>query len=171
MFARGLAAGVDFFDNTLPARGLDAGQGGDFRAEELGMARSGRRTGLTNLTTSEIYRELRKRERRVATIQRRRDRLSARLNAMDDTIRSLGGSVNGTVRHGGGRRPRNETNLVEALAKLLKGKSMRVKDMVGAVQRAGYKTGAANFRTIVNQALIKNKTTFKKLGRGEYTAA
>ena len=40
-----------------------------------------------------------------------------------------------------------------------------------AVQKAGYKTGAANFRTIVNQSLIKNKAMFKKMGRGEYTAA
>jgi hypothetical protein len=103
-------------------------------------------------------------------MQRRRDRLAARLDAMDSQIRAMGGSLNRTIRHGG-RRPRNETNLAEALANLLKGKSMRVKDMVGAVQRAGYKTGAANFRTIVNQTLIKHKGMFKKLGRGEYTAS
>jgi len=86
-----------------------------------------------------------------------------------------GGWTGGAGRVGGAipgrRRPRNETNLAEALVKVLKGKTMRVKDMVGAVQRAGYRTNAANFRTIVNQALIKNKGMFKKMGRGEYTAA
>jgi hypothetical protein len=35
---------------------------------------------------------------------------------------------------------------------------------------AGYRANAANFRVIVNQTLLKNKSIFKKLGRGRYTA-
>ena len=128
------------------------------------------------LPTSTIYKELRRREKQVAKVQLKRDKLAAKLMVMDDQIRSMGGSVSG-VRRGrvgaipGRKRPKNDTNLVEALAQVLKGKTMRVRDMVDAVQRAGYRTSAANFRTIVNQALIKNRSTFKKIGRGQYTAA
>jgi hypothetical protein len=42
-----------------------------------------------------------------------------------------------------------------------------VTDVVELVQKQGYKTTAANFRTIVNQALGK-KTLFKKISRGIY---
>ncbi len=62
-------------------------------------------------------------------------------------------------------------NLVEALQKLLKGRTLSVTDMTQKVQDSGYKTSAANFRTIVNQTLIKNAKTFKKISRGMYTAA
>ena len=71
----------------------------------------------------------------------------------------------GTVR----KRPKNDTNLVEALAKVLKGKTMGVTEVTAAVQVAGYKTSAANFRTIVNQALIRSEL-IKKVSRGQYTA-
>ena len=42
-------------------------------------------------------------------------------------------------------------------------------DVTEAVQRAGYKTSAANFRTIVNATLLKSPK-FKKVARGQYTA-
>jgi hypothetical protein len=45
-----------------------------------------------------------------------------------------------------------------------------VTQVAAAVQKAGYKTFAANFRTIVNQTLIKNRKIFKKISRGQYTA-
>lgn len=77
----------------------------------------------------------------------------------------------GIVNAGTGRiRPKNDMNLVEALAKLLKGKQMSVTEATSKVQEAGYKTSAANFRTIVNQTLIKSNR-FKKISRGQYTTA
>jgi hypothetical protein len=48
---------------------------------------------------------------------------------------------------------------------------MGVSEAADAVLKAGYQTNAANFRTIVNQTLIKNRSMFKKVGRGQYTAA
>lgn len=71
----------------------------------------------------------------------------------------------------GRKRFRNDTNLVEALAKVLKGKTMGVTEVAAAVTHAGYKTTAANFRTIVNQALLRHTKVFKKVARGKYTAA
>jgi len=67
-------------------------------------------------------------------------------------------------------RPRNQSNLVEALRKTLDGKVMSVTDAAKAVQEAGYKTTSPNFPTIVNQALIKNPEAFEKKARGQYTA-
>ena len=60
-------------------------------------------------------------------------------------------------------------NLVQALAKVLKGRSMGVTEVSHAVQEAGYRTTSPNFRTIVNQTLIKSPL-FKRLSRGQYTA-
>lgn len=77
--------------------------------------------------------------------------------------RPSGGGVAG-VR----RRPRNEMNLVDALAKVLDGKTMSVTDAAEAVQKAGYKSSSKTFRTIVNQTLIKSNR-FKKIERGQYT--
>jgi hypothetical protein len=52
---------------------------------------------------------------------------------------------------------------------VLKGKTMGVAEAADAVQKAGYKTSSPNFRTIVNQALLRSEL-IKKLGRGAYTA-
>jgi len=107
----------------------------------------------------------------VGTMQRRRDRLMNRVHALDSEIAELGGSLNGKFHGGGGtrRRPRNETNLVEALQKVLHGKTMSVTEVADAVQRAGYRTTSPSFRTIVNQALIASGK-FKRVSRGQYTA-
>ncbi|QKK07492.1 MAG: hypothetical protein HND58_04495 [Planctomycetota bacterium] len=73
------------------------------------------------------------------------------------------------TRMSGGRRPRNENSLEVSLAKTLQGKTMGVSEVATAVQKAGYKTTSPNFRTIVNQTLIKSPL-IKKIGRGQYTA-
>lgn len=124
--------------------------------------------GLSGMSITQLQAELRRRGRRAKTLRRRRDRLAARLAKLDHEIMMSGGSAG----LGGGRvRPRNATNLAEALHKVLNGKTMGVTEVAEAVQRAGYRTGAENFRTIVNQCLIKNKKVFKKVRRGQYTAA
>lgn len=121
-------------------------------------------TSLTSLPISQLQAELRRRQRGVGSLVRRRERLAAKLAALDEQIRDLGGS-------GGRVRPQNASSLVEALHEVLTGKTMGVTEVAEAVRKAGYKTNAANFRTIVNQALIKHKNRFKKVERGQYTAA
>lgn len=75
-----------------------------------------------------------------------------------------------TKPRGSRKRHRNSTNLVGALQKVLNGKTLGVTEAANAVQKAGYKTTSPNFRTIVNQTLIKHPDTFSKQGRGLYTA-
>ena len=60
-------------------------------------------------------------------------------------------------------------NLEDALAKTLTGHTMGVSEVADAVQAAGYQTTSPNFRTIVNQTLIRSNK-FKKVSHGKYTA-
>jgi len=129
------------------------------------------RVSLGGVSVSALQRELQRRSGKAATLRRQRDRLLAKVAKLDAKIRSMGGDV-GPVRVGrGGRRPAGEGTLASSLAAVLKGKTMGVTEAAEAVQASGYKTGAANFRTIVNACLIKHTDLFKKLGRGKYTAA
>ncbi|HMN39477.1 MAG TPA: hypothetical protein PKE29_01435 [Phycisphaerales bacterium] len=124
--------------------------------------------GLGGLSVKDLRRELVRRERRVGALLRKRERILAKVRSLDATIAEHGGSV----RAGGlaiRRRPRNDTNLVDALAKALDGKTMSVTEVSEAVQKAGYATTSVNFRTIVNQTLI-NSGKFKRVERGQYTA-
>lgn len=115
-------------------------------------------------------------KRRIETLEKRRQSLLSELDSVESEIAVAAGTLggNGYVRSSSGRRPRrrprNEKNLVESLRKLLKGTTMSVTEMSGAVQRAGYRTTSPNFRTIVNQTLIKNPKLFKRVSRGRYTA-
>jgi len=130
-------------------------------------------SGLTRLSVVELQREIRRRQRGTAALHRRRAKLLAKIEALDAEILAAGGTLDGrTVRApGGGRtRPKNDSTLIEALEGVLKGKTMSVTEAAEAVQRAGYRTSAANFRTMVNIALIKSGK-FKRVERGQYTAA
>lgn len=115
----------------------------------------------------ELQAELARREKGVRKLERRREKLLAELTQIDTDLAAVGAlSAAGGVR----RRPRNEMNLVDSLAAVLDGKTMSVTDVTQAVQQAGYITTASNFRTIVNQALIRERKVFKKVSRGQYTA-
>lgn len=121
---------------------------------------------LAGMPLAQLQAELRRRQGNVRKMERQRDRLLAKVHELDAQIVALGGSGRGTGR----KRPKNETNLAEALHKVLKGKTMGVTEVAGAVQEAGYQTTAENFRTIVNQCLIRHRKLFKKVERGQYTS-
>jgi hypothetical protein len=135
---------------------------------------------LGAMTTEELEAELARREQNQGALLMRRDELLAELDEINAQLgggrvvrRKAGKKKAGRPRRAGAgrKRPKNKTNLVDALAVVLKGKQMSVTEVAAAVQKAGYKTSSANFRTIVNQALIKNTKVFKKVSRGLYTAA
>lgn len=160
--------------------------------------RPGRPSALGRASTSELENELARRQDQAADLAARRDALLADIDALDVEIAELGGTssrrgrpakrkptrrkttssrgrapAKKTARKKTGRkRPRNTSNLVDALHKTLRGKTMSVTEVAEAVQKHGYKTTSPNFRVIVNQALInrKNKGKFKKVARGQYTA-
>ena len=127
-----------------------------------------RKSGLGTLSITELQREIRRRQRRVPGLQRRRARLMEKVAAIDAQIGALGGESGG--RRGGGRRAAGDS-LVAHLKKALDGKTMGVAEVADYVKEHGYQTSSPNFRTIVNAALINRKHGFKRVGRGQYTTA
>jgi hypothetical protein len=133
--------------------------------------RAPRRSNLSGISVEDLNRELRRRQSSAGRLVRKRDKLAARLAAMDEEIAGLGVTVGGRSNRGatGRPRPRNEIKLVDALSTALDDKTMSVTEVAEAVQKAGYRTSSPSFRTIVNQALIASGK-FKRVGRGQYTA-
>ena len=141
--------------------------------KKTGSKRSGRalQTASFNELQAEIRRRERHRARRLTALTARRQRLLAQLKDVDAQIAELGGSASPrNVVSRGQNRPRNPVVLVDALKRVLDHKTLSVSDTAAAVQRAGYRTTSDNFRTIVNQTLLGNRKTFKKISRGIYTA-
>ena len=146
-----------------------------------GSVNKKRSGSLSGLSTTALAAELARRERRLPMLKRQQAELLRKLDEVEAQIDAIGGGgksgrkssgrpVGRPVGSGVGRkRPRNTMNLEDALAKTLKGKTMSVTDATSAVKASGYKTTAANFRTIVNATLLKSKK-IKKISRGQYTA-
>lgn len=126
---------------------------------------------LGSVSTDALAQELRKRQGDLRRLEARRERLVAELAELDREITAVGGAggFGQTARGGLRRRPKNDSNLADALVQTLTGKTMGVTEVAEAVQAAGYRTSSPNFRTIVNQTLLKDKR-IKKIARGQYTA-
>lgn len=123
---------------------------------------------LGKASIEELQVEIRRRQRRVVSLEKKRETLRARLAEVEAEIASLGGPAGVT---GGGRaRHKNDSNLADALAQVLAQKTLSVTEAAEAVRKAGYRTTSPNFRTIVNQTLLKDKR-FKRVARGQYTAS
>lgn len=122
-------------------------------------------SSLGEMSLEELQSEIRRRERRQKTLQRKREKLLDQVREVESELAELGAAQLGGSR----RRARNDQNLADALVDLLKDQTLNVTSIAEEVQRAGYRTTSPNFRTIVNQTLIKDDR-FKRVGRGLYTA-
>lgn len=155
------------------------------RTRRRAAARAGGNGSLSTLSTNDLMAEVRRRERRMQKVARKRDALLARAAALDSELAAFGMSTMASRgpgrppgRRGPGRprgstgrtRPHNEGTLEDALVKTLSGRTMGVTEAANAVLESGYKTNAENFRTMVNQTLIRSER-IKKVARGQYTAA
>lgn len=135
------------------------------------MAKRGR-PSLSSISSDTLQAELARRQHKHRKLYKQHAALVRRLNVLEAKIAAAGGEVvSGGGGGGGRRRAKNATSLVEALVKILKNRTMGVTEAAEAVQKAGYRTTSKTFRTIVNQALIKHTDRFKKVERGQYTAA
>ncbi len=134
-----------------------------------------KRTGLGRFSLAELRAGLALRERRLERLRAKSEQLRERVARLEEEIAAAKGKraavrTPGARRTRGSGRPRNKTNLANALRKLLTTKTKSVSEAAAAVLKAGYKTKSANFRLIVNQALLANRKLFKKVARGQYTA-
>lgn len=119
---------------------------------------------LDAATTEELQRELVRRQREVQRLERQRRTLQDKLAEVDSLLAAARGSIVPS-----GRRPRNDSNLADALYEQIRGREMSVGEAADAVIAAGYRTTSKTFRVIVNQTLIRDPR-FSKVGRGVYTA-
>ncbi|MEM8835823.1 MAG: hypothetical protein AAGD00_08385 [Planctomycetota bacterium] len=130
------------------------------------------RKSSTSMSITDLQREIAKRqkdaERKINSLYKKREKLEGQIADVDAEISTLETEVGLASRRRGGKRPKNDLNLADALAKVLTKKTMGVTEVAEAVQHAGYKTTSPNFRTIVNQTLINDKR-FKRVSRGQYT--
>jgi hypothetical protein len=141
----------------------------------------GRRPGpgsLAALPITALHAEIQRRQRGLGALRQRQKKLLKELSDIESQISATTGS-GGAIVHGRGAgrsghrrvRPKNSMSLVQAMSKALSGKTLGVQELAAAVRKSGYKSNAANFATIVNQTLIKNRKLFKNVSRGRYTSA
>lgn len=125
-------------------------------------------SGLQGMSMVELQAELNRRQRATATLLRRREKLMRELEAVNVEIAKAGATAGGAA-SGRRLRARNPISLVEAIKKVLDGKTMGVNEITDAVQASGYISTSPAFRTIVNQTLINHSSEFKRVSRGQYT--
>jgi len=128
-----------------------------------------RTASIDSLSLVDLEQTIRERRRDLQKLERKRAKVQRKLDLLDRRITSLAGSAIGGRRGGRGSRPRNESSLSEAIAQVLSKASaaMNVGEIAEKVQAGGYRSGSANFRSIVNQRLVGEKR-FKSAGRGVY---
>src|SRR4051812_19306398 len=107
------------------------------------------------MSVFDLQRMIQDRRRELRRLERLRARYQRKLYVLDRRIAAIGGNGRGR----GGRRSRNDMSLPDAIANVLSRSlsPVGIGDIVEKVQAAGYRSGSANFRGIVNQALIKDR--------------
>lgn len=126
-------------------------------------------TSLESMSSAALHAELSRRQRQASSLLRKRDRLREQLASVESEIAELGATAVMGVEPGR-KRARNAESLVDAMHRVLQSTELTVTELAEAVQAAGYVTTSPNFRTIVNQTLIKYPKMFKRVSRGLYTA-
>ena len=119
---------------------------------------------------SELQTMLKDRRKQRSKLLGEKKKLQAKIDQVDRKLANLDGEAaaagNGAMP---GTRSRNAKNLPDAIEEVMrkKGSAMGIADIASAVQANGYESTSANFRGIVNQALIKDDR-FTSESRGKY---
>jgi septal ring factor EnvC (AmiA/AmiB activator) len=125
----------------------------------------------------EIQKELEAKQKQVASLRAKRNKLSSQLATVEKQISRLTGGAPAKraakPRRGKKARRRRARGkpLVAYIEEVLAGhpKGMRAKDVAAAVAKAGYKSRSKDFYNIV-AATLRDKR-FKRLSRGVYALA
>jgi len=124
------------------------------------------RTAMNGFTIDQIEQILQSRRSQLQKLHKQRAKLARKLELFDQKISRLGGRAGGMGAVRG--RARNAQSLTAVLQDILKtGKPMPVGEITEAVLKKGYRSTSPNFRSIVNQTLIKEKQ-FVAASRGVY---
>ncbi|WP_459554544.1 MerR family transcriptional regulator [Lacunimicrobium album] len=123
---------------------------------------------LESMSLSEIKQILRNRENQVESLKRRRDKLTAQLQEVEEEIASLEGTM-GVERRG--VRARNEKSLNEHVQEALKKskKGLTLNELSEAVKAAGYQSNSLNFKNVLYQNLYNATNISRDENSGKYT--
>jgi len=139
-------------------------------------------------TIEELKKELRVRERQLATLVKRRDALLKKLAGVDREIGRLTGEVatagkaskrkkvvkraKSRAKAKPGRKRRAGKTLADVIVKVLSKSEepMRVKDIAAAARKAGHRSTSKDFYGIVAMT-VRDESKFKRVGRGVYKTA
>jgi hypothetical protein len=129
---------------------------------------------LSKMTIDQLRAEIARRQTGLPKLQKKRAKLLKAVGKLDRQIAALGGQIEQPPKPKG--RPTKAAkstassgkSLAQCIRDVLGGSrgGMRVKDIVAAVQEAGYKSVAKDFYHLVAAAVRGDE--FKKLGRGIY---
>jgi hypothetical protein len=128
------------------------------------------RKSLKTLSIDDMLSEIKRRNRLIAKLNKKRSILLVKVAEVEEQIRVNGGEIKrvGLRAAGIGKRPRNAQSLPDAMADVMnKEKPMSVAQIEEAVTKKGYRSTSSTFKTIIFQALAKDKR-FKKVSRGQY---
>jgi hypothetical protein len=129
---------------------------------------------LRALSTSELQKELHRREKSARKLESRRAKLIKELTEVEEKISFLGGSTAKPTmgRFGdlgrGRRRAKNDMTLPDAICAAMELRAVVTpKEASELVLANGFQTTSNNFNMMVSNALAKD-TRFKRIGRGQY---
>jgi hypothetical protein len=127
-------------------------------------------TSRSELTVAVLERMLQKRRSELQSLTRERQRVLKQLAMVDARLRAAGGSVSQSPNLTRGGRVRNPMSLVSTMEQVLDkaGKPLSVREITQGVLDTGYQSGSANFQTMLNQMLIKERKHFANVGRAVY---
>jgi hypothetical protein len=129
---------------------------------------------LSKMTIPQLRAEIARRQTGFPKLQKKRAQLLKAIGTLDRQIAALGGRVEKPAKPKG-RPPKaakskasSGKSLVQCIKDLLAGSKggIRIKDIVVAVQKSGYKSAAKDFYGLV--AAVVRGDEFEKLGRGVY---
>lgn len=126
---------------------------------------------LKGMSINEMLVEIKRRNRLINKLNRKRATLLAKVDEIESQIRENGGEIKrgGLYASGMGKRPKNTQALPDAMASVMsKTEPMSVAQIEDAVTKSGYRSVSTTFKTIIFQALAKDKR-FKKIARGQYS--
>ncbi|HOD83607.1 MAG TPA: hypothetical protein PKG77_19490 [Phycisphaerae bacterium] len=131
------------------------------------------RQSITAVPLAVLQQEISRRKKLLPTLIAQRDALSREIAGLQGSagpeIRRAAKSEAAPKKARRRRRAKNKVGLADLLAACLNGKGkVTIPDAIAGVLAAGYKSKAANFRSVVNNMLLSDKR-FKKVGRGEFT--
>jgi phage-related baseplate assembly protein len=124
--------------------------------------------GKAELSIAKLQNYLNVQRAKRQTILREKKKLLKAMRKLDAQLAQLDGqhvAPTGKAGRGG-----NSTRLVDVMVEVMSksGDGMTIQQIIDGVEKAGYISASDNFRSIINQALIRERKRFVKLQRGLY---